>query len=89
MFILNMDGHADVSAEFVVPSALMALDLALNATRAGIPWSAAAFAEELRPLSLPMLWQLAEEAATEGPPGAAYLEEILRVERAHAGARRN
>jgi hypothetical protein len=66
VFCLNVSGPTGVAAEFTVPSATLALDLALRSERAGLIWWAELRGgDEVQRLSLSGLRQAAQERAQD------------------------
>ena len=85
---MHVSGHG-VEAAFVVPSALLALDLALRACQAGISWRASTSTPQVRALTLSTLRDLAHRQAAQDPRWFAYHADILGAEDRAAAARLN
>ena len=80
MFTVQIISHDGSPAEFALSCPVLALDLALRAARAGIPWGAALGRPATTALSLPDLRRLAQSQASREPGQADHLAEVLRAE---------
>jgi hypothetical protein len=89
VFTVHVVGHAGTDVEFVVPSPVVALDLALRADAAGLRWRASRQPDPERALSLWLLRELAEGVAAEEPESAAYLADVVVAAGQAAAARLN
>ncbi len=88
MFTVHVSGHPGVEAEFVVPSAVEALDLVLRSARAGLAWRCATGGMR-RGLSLSAMYHLAVDAASDQPGHAQHLRDAAVAERRALAARLN
>jgi hypothetical protein len=77
VFTVHIRGSLGQEAEFVIPSPVLALDLALRAARAGFFWRAQTHGDGPMPLSIDTLQAYAESHAATEPAEAELLREVL------------
>jgi hypothetical protein len=89
VFIVEVAGLAGAEAEFVVPSPVLALDLALRADRAGFGWQAYDGRTTKRQLTLDELRNVADLHALANVDEVECLRQIAAAEQRSAAAQLN